>query len=321
MTTKIPGEADAAVSRRIQKPIMPRNRVVGFATLATHIGGIPGCSMETLSIGAKPDKTGRTSVQLGVRGRGPSLHASIMIWKGRADISDTDPERVGDALIATFRTRIERQRTRATEAMAVMGTPLPWPFFETNTSCLHLAVDRMSIWAEARHGRLGPHETPEARRARIEPDRLRQSLGLRAAQTAKIVMREGRDTGMAELADAEVTRIREIRVDGAIMRQITLKETINAAKGVIVEGSCLLIGGVRMPETLRLAACGRRLSTLMDLTEALGQGFTTLVADRVIVRVDQMGECIYVELVPDLVRIDDIGDMTIGQITGGEITE
>ena len=312
--TDVLGSKDAKVTRRIHKPLMPQNQVIGFGTLATHIGGIPGCSMGTLTTGAKTDRSGRRTVKLGIRGWGPSLHASVMEWKEKVDISNSDPERVGEALIARFGTRIGRQRERSAEAMATVGTPLPLPLTDMRTSCLHLAVDRMLIWAMARYE--GRHETPGPYEEKIKADRLRLAVNGKAAEAVKDVIKNGCDTGMPDVTDENGMRIREVRMDGDLLRQITLTHWMTDTKGMQVRGSSIIICGITMPETLRLASRGQRFSALVDVAGAAGKGFAKLMANRVITCVHQEGQITQVDLKPDLIRIEDIGEMTIRQITG-----
>lgn len=296
---------------RLEDGTMPDERARGFAQLAATIGAIPGCALISFTIAPSAAADGRTRVILSLRGRGPSLHLSIMEWISQTRL-DGSAVTVGAALENAFATRLGRQRQRAEEAVATLGLPLPQQCWETAKSAIHLHVDRLDLWAAA-------HKTDPGKPMRGHANQdaaawsLCQHVAHQAAKAATVIIREGNDTGGTSIRDANGRHIRETTRTTGTFRQIELAHPVGR---VTISGSNIHIGDMSLPETLALSTRQRTLREVLDGSKTLRPGFARLFGDRIVERIDTTPAGVTIRLSPDLVRIADIAHMTIADISG-----
>lgn len=296
-------------------PVMSPARCGGFAQLATTIGAIPGCSLGGFSIGPFSGPDGTTRITLNVRGRGPALNHSVMEWTARVDLSGTTADTIAAALIHSFKQRIDRQRARAQEDIDTHGRPLPWIIHETVTGALHLAIDRMTLWAIHRTLLQNPIHMSSDRilQTKPTPEAVRNYASLITARVANRAINDIPDRGGTSLSDGGNQPIKEIKTPAGIRRQVAHNHVLGNA---IICGNTIILTDVTLPNTLILGVAGKPFCQLADISKPLGAGLANLIAQRRIKRIKNDGRSIHVELEPDPVLINDINQMTINEITG-----
>lgn len=317
-TSPTPAQAARQLARTPSnslKPLMSNARARGFAMLAATIGSIPGCSLKEFSVAPFARPNGKTNITLTVVGRGPALNATTMTWSATTDISGDSPDVVAATLVNAFSSRIERQRQRAEEDLIVHGRPIPWPIYETVTGALNLSIDRLTLWSINHSLVQDPTPMCDAKILRMKPNpnAVSNYASLTTARIANRIIKAANDSGASVLKEDILRRIHEISTPSGVHRLVVYP---HGFEDVIVAGPAIVLHDITLPQTVEIAVTGQLFHNLADLTHSLGSGFSRIVADRQIERIESYGTGILVHLVPDPVRIDDIGRMTMDEITG-----
>jgi len=238
-----------------------------------------------------------------LRHKSAASHFDANPQAGRAKLSGNARD-IAANLIAAFSVRIERQRKRAEESIASLAAPTPMYCFPTAQCVMHCHVDRMILWAVTRE--IGN-----------DPRSVRDYVAHQAAESLRAIIRNCSDTGGTTVSDNENGYAREIHTRAGTLRQIgKIHKFSDDLSGYKITGSSILLPKVTMPETLRIGAVGRPFGRIVDVSGKLGSGLANLIQNRIVERAEVQSKGLSLTLAPDLVRLADILDLPMSDMTG-----
>jgi hypothetical protein len=286
--------------------IVHRNAVPAatVASFASVVGAIPGClltSLDLVTSDAKPNA--RPSLRAVLHGWSPSLHyvqirCTSLIPKDWT-VSDLGHPDFMDVATRMFAAKLAIQRVRS-EAGITVGAPLPIVLRHNRTARIdHMHADRAALTLALRD----PRSTP----------------GMSSTTFAQVLrgMVEGAHlhgkvyNGGARL-EGNANAIEEVREGDATLR--TVRVPVRPGGTLSMWGPHLQMRGPDLPDTVLLAASGRRLGEVVEVEPVLA-GRIILTAGRGSIPGQHM---LWFDLADDLVTLrhvaDDVSDERLQSI-------
>lgn len=272
---------------------VPASAASAFAGM---IGAVPGCllsSLDLITTDRRPDP--RPSIQAALSGWSPTLHRVNMRWTTLLP-NDWPVDRLSDPdfvprLARLFGAKIALQRARAAAGIAI-GAALPLKAtYESTIRYDHLHVDR-AAFALSLSGMVAAHRSGTA--SIIKPlnavDKTIQPLVFALHRTAEAYLGGPYLKNNGHLAE-------EVASDNGPLRAMRVPANVRGM--IFMSGAHLQLREQDLPDSLLLAAPGRRLGDVVDVQPVLN-GRRIVEAGRA----DMYGRpALWFDLAPDLVPL------------------